>query len=318
MWQSELNERIGSLDEMRDYALDSVRDNGPVKFAVAAGHDIVSIGAMHHARKAGLVNPVIIGDARMAEQKIERINDNACKWQIIDEPDPIEATRLAIAMVREGEADVLMRGGVLVRDFFQILMSKQAGLRENGEFWSVASIFDIDSMDRLFILTDCALIIKTDLQVKLNLIDNACRLARFIGIKEPLVALLAAAEAVSVGIPVSLEEAVLAKMAERGQFPEGVMVDGPLSLDLAINKEAVKKKNIKSAVAGKANILVVDNINIGNAMFKSLITLCGARSASTVVGASIPIAITSRSEETQNILDTIALNILIARGIAIE
>jgi len=164
----------------------------------------------------------------------------------------------------------------------------------------------------LILITDCALAVDLDLQGRLRLIQNATDFAGFLGVVEPKISLLAAVETVTPGMPVSLEEAVIAKMSERGQFTPGVIVDGPLSLDLSLSREAVAKKKMKSAVAGEADVLVVDSIYVGNLLFKSLITLCEAESASVITGASIPIIITSRSEIAANILNSFAVAMMMA------
>jgi len=301
---------LRSFEEIRSIAAELVESSGTYRVVLAVAQDAVTLRGLDHGRRLGLVEPILIGHPRKIKEELTSIGQDPKEWEIIEEKDPEEATKLAARFVIDGKADILMRGKLLARDFFAILLNPATGLRQHGELWTNIVTVKIDGIERLILLTDCALAVELDLPGRLRLIQNATEFALFLGVTEPKVSLLAAVETVTPGMPVSLEEAVIAKMSERGQFPKGVTVDGPLSLDLSLSPAAVAKKKMASAVAGKVDILVVDSIHVGNLLFKSMITLCRAESASVIVGAPVPIIITSRSETADNIVNSLAMAIM--------
>lgn len=305
-----LDKPARSMSQLIETAHQRVALSRPGRIVLAVAQDRMSLQGLILGKNQGLVEPILVGQKSEIAALLEHLGQKVSQWKIIDEYDHIAATQKAVKLILNGKADILMRGKLLARDFFTVLFDPSLGLKKNGELWSNIVVLEIENIPRLILLTDCALIVEADLNRRLQLIQNATEFAQFLGIKEPKVALLAAVETVTPGMPVSLEEAIIAKMSERGQFPLGVQVDGPLSLDLSLLPEAVEKKKIKSAVAGYADILVTNNIHVGNVLFKSLITLCGAKSASVVVGAPFPIILTSRSENPENIINSLALSIL--------
>ncbi len=299
-----------SFDDIRANAHKLANEFGPYKVVVPVGEDPLTLRAMALAKAMGLVSPIVIGRARHINYELEQAGESNVGWVIIDERDQHEATRRAAEMISNHKADILMRGKLLARDFFTTLFARDLALKNSGELWTNIVVTELKDIDRLVLITDCALSVNLDLPGRLKLIQNATEFISFLGVTEPKIALLAAVETVTPGMPVSLEEAVIAKMSERGQFPKGVSLDGPLSLDLSLSPAAVKKKKMHSSVAGSADVLVVDSIQVGNLLFKSLITLCGAYSASVIVGAPFPIILTSRSESPQNIVNSFALSIM--------
>ncbi len=311
-WKYKVDHQIKSLDEVYTLAKDLTDRFGPYRVAIPATEDAASLGGLLLGAERGLVEPVLIGHRRHIYEAFEKLNAQRPNWKIIAEKDHFQSTSKAARLVKTGKADFLMRGKLLARDFFQALLDPSLKIKKSGTLWSNIVVVKVDQLDRLLFLTDCAVVVNTDLPGRLRLIQNVLDFAAFLGVKESKVALLAAVESISPGMPVSLEEAVIAKMSERGQFPKGIQVDGPLSLDLAINPESVKKKKITSTVAGQADVLVLNSIAIGNLLFKSLITLCGASSASTIVGMPFPTVLASRSEKPENIIYSLALAILMA------
>lgn len=301
---------ITSMRDLLEEARGRVQKEGPFRVVLAVGQDRMALQGLSLARKQGLIEPILIGHKRETGELLEELGEKKSHWKIYEEKDHTAATHKSVRLIQNGKADILMRGKLLARDFFAALFDPSLGLRKSGELWSNIVVLEIERIPRLIFLTDCALVVEADLNRRLQLIQNATQFAQFLGIGEPKIALLAAVETVTPGMPVSLEEAIIAKMSERGQFPKGVQVDGPLSLDLSLIPEAVEKKKIKSSVAGFADILVTNNIHVGNVLFKSLITLCGAQSASVIVGAPFPIILTSRSESAENIINSLALAIL--------
>jgi len=299
-----------SFEDISDCAHKLVGKFGPYRVVVAVGDDLPSLQGLALAKAQGLVEPILVGRTRHMRYELEQLGESTSEWQMIEERDPHDATRHAAQLVKSGDADILMRGKLLARDFFATLFDKDLGLHKPGVLWTNIVALKIKELDRLILLTDCALTVSLDLPGRLKLIQNATDFIQFLGVAEPKISLLAAVETVTPGMPVSLEEAVIAKMSERGQFPKGVSVDGPLSLDLSLSLNAVKKKKMNSVVAGAADVLVVDSIQVGNLLFKSLITLCGAASASVIVGAPFPIILTSRSEYPENIINSFVLSIM--------
>lgn len=298
---------LRSFEEIQKEAAALAVERGPYRVALAVAEDGVSLRGLALGRRRGLALGILIGHSRHIRSELEEIGESPDDWEIHDEKEHQEATRRAALLVTAGKADVLMRGKLLARDFFTTLFNPELGLRKPGDLWTNIVVMQVDELNRLILLTDCALAVGLDLPGRLRLIQNATEFAAFLGVIEPNISLLAAVETITPGMPVSLEEAVIAKMSERGQFAKGVSVDGPLSLDLSLSPAAVAKKNVTSRVAGQADVLVVDSIHVGNLLFKSFITLCGAQSASVIVGAPLPIIITSRSESPENILNSFAL-----------
>ena len=309
-WKYKVDKKFTSLDEVYAVAEELAHENGPYRVAVAGGSDLIILDGLNLGRERGLVEPILVGHQKYIHESLDKLGFQRRDWMIYSEKESHNMAQKAAQLVTSGMADILMRGKLLAREFFQALLDPKLKLRGYGAFWSNIVVFELENKDNLLFLSDPALVTHSDIQGRLKIIENVTELAAFLGNKEPKVALLAAVESVTPGMPVSLEEAAISKMSERGQFPSGIEVDGPLSLDLAVNPESVKKKGLKSPFAGKADILVVNNIHIGNVLFKSLVTLCGAKSASTIVGPDFPIVLTSRIEKPENILYSLALSIM--------
>ncbi|NQT33541.1 phosphate butyryltransferase [bacterium] len=309
-WKYKIDHQVKAMDEIYSIAVELSNKNGPYRIAIAGGSDIVCLEGLNLGRERGLIEPILVGHQGNIIESLEKLGLNYHDWMIYSEKEAHNSAQKAARLVTSGMADILMRGKLLARDFFRALLDPKLELRDHDDFWTNIVVFEIEGIDRLIFLTDPAVVTHTDIPGRLRIIQNVTEFAAFLGVTAPKVSLLAAVESVTPGMPVSLEEAAIAKMSERGQFPKGVLVDGPLSLDLSVDPESVKKKGLDSPVAGYADILVVNNINIGNVLFKSLVTLCGAKSASTIVGPEFPIILTSRSESPENILYSIALAIM--------
>ena len=307
---SQKNISIKNLNQILELAEGLVKKNGPYTVALAAGDDIVCVGGLELAKNRGLIKPILVGHRRRIDEVFEKLNLSQNGWDIEADKDPKSATRNCAEMILRGDADILMRGRLMARDFLKALLEPGQNLRNPESLWTNVVVVDNPKIDRLLLINDCGIIVSADLPHRVRQITKVYEFANFLGIKEVKIALLAAVETISPGMPTSLEEAVISKMCERGQFPVGVAIDGPLSLDLAISPEAVKKKRFRGNVAGNADILVVNHLGIGNLLFKSLITLCGSKSSSVIIGLPFPVVFTSRSETPENILYSLALAIL--------
>ncbi|KPL07180.1 hypothetical protein AMJ86_05430 [bacterium SM23_57] len=277
------------------------------RIALAPAQDEPFLQGVALASEAGFLQPILIGNERRIHEIIDRadIRINA-DWRIIHEPDAMDAVAHAATLIKQGEADSLMRGRIVVYDFFKTLFHPERGLRDRKQFWSQVGILQIPDFPRLLIISDCGLNVNPDLHQKVRIIENAVDLAHSIGITTPRVALLAAVEAVYLKMPVLVEESILAHFSRRGGFKDALL-DGPLSLDLAISPQAAEKKKMTGEVAGRADILIVNNIYVGNSLYKSLVTLGKAQAASVVVGGHVPVVLPSRSESPQDVLHSLAL-----------
>ncbi len=181
--------QIRSLDEVYEIATEYARKYGPYRVAVAAGETIMSLGPLSLGRERELIEPILVGKQKKIFESLEKLNVSPKGWQIVNEKDHIRATEKAANMVTGGLADILMRGRLLARDFFHVLLDPQMNLRSKGDMWNNIVVLDVETVDRLLFLTDCALVVNTDLPGRLKLIKNALDFSSLLGITEPKVAL---------------------------------------------------------------------------------------------------------------------------------
>lgn len=276
--------------------------------AVAAAEDEEVIEAIVSAIKKQLATFILFGN----ENKIKSLlaaKDAGYEMsdfvKIVDATTEKDAARLAVQEVQSGAADVLMKGMVSTSILLKEVLNKDYGLR-TGSVLSHAAAFQINGFERLLFITDAAMNITPDLNQKVEIINNAVSFARSLGVELPKVALLSAIETVNPNMNSSVDGALLAQMNARGQI-KNCIVDGPLALDNAISIEAAKHKGIQSEVAGKADILVVPTIEVGNALYKSLVYFAHAKVGGVIVGAKAPIVLTSRADSAASKLNSLAL-----------
>ncbi len=267
---------------------------GPKKVAVAAAEEAHVIEAVNEARIEGLVHPILFGNPERIRRIAGELGIRTQNLEIRHAKNPAEAAELATQAVSSGEADILMKGMVQSSDFLRAALNREWGLR-TGRLLSHVLIFEAKGYDRLFFMSDGAMNINPDLKAKIQIVENAVMLAHVLGIDPPRVALLAAVEVVNPDMDTAVEDAIIAKMADRGQI-KGAIIDGPLALDNAVSEEAARIKGIKSPVAGKADVLIVDNIDVGNVFYKSLIYFARVRGAGLIMGARAPMVLTSRAD----------------------
>lgn len=282
----------------------AAREKPAARMAVAAAADAEVLQAVKLACSDGIIEPLLVGEkgaileaSREAELEVE---DN---W-IFDCSEPEEIAARTMQLVSDGEADFLMKGLIGTSTLLRALLSKEYGLRRE-RLLSHLSLMEM-GRERLIIMTDGAMNIAPDLEKKAGIIANAAEVAHKLGLDKPRVAPLAAVENVNPDMPVTLEAAALSKMADRGQI-KGVVVDGPLALDNAVDEKAARHKGIDSPVAGKADILLMPDIEAGNIFYKAMLYLGGYRAASIVVGARVPVVLTSRADDARTKLVSIAL-----------
>jgi phosphate butyryltransferase len=298
---------ITTLKQMAELA-----KGGPLKrVAVVCGQDPDIIEALARAVNEKSAQAILIGDKKKTEDIAQQFKIDPKIFTVIDEPDYKKAASRAVAMVRNKEADVLMKGLVDTAVYARAYLDKENGLM-TGATVSHIGVFQVPNYPRLLIVTDAAQIPYPDFGQKVDLINHAVTVAKKLGIETPKVAVLAATEKVNPKWPCSLEAAQLSKMCDRGQI-KGCIIDGPLSLDAAVSPECAKGKGISSPVAGYADILVTPDIQAGNILYKCLTQLAGAAVAAMVIGTSAPVVLTSRTDHDDAKFYSIVLAALMAK-----
>lgn len=295
-----------------DFVVNSVQTEKKKKrIAVAAAHDEVVLRAVVEAYNKGIVVPLLIGDREKIQEISENIGLSVENCEVIHCQEKECAVR-AVELVSQGHADLLMKGAVKTGDLMSVVLQKEYGLRI-GNTLTMVSVFDISSYERLLIASDGAMIIAPTLEQKVDIINACVHVARRLGIQQPKVAVLGALEIANPKMPVTLEAAILSKMNQRNQI-KNCVVDGPLALDNAVSVEAARHKGIESPVAGKADILIMPDIEAGNIFYKAMVFLGGAKVASTIVGARVPVVLTSRADSDETKFYSIALGAFLAEG----
>jgi len=276
------------------------------KLAVVAAHDPHVLDAVSRAHQDGIIDAILIGDKAKINKIIEDNNYCLNETTIIDEPDNTEAVNHAVNMVREGNADILMKGIIDSATFLRPILRKNGGLG-NGEIASSVALFEIKNYHKLLALTDGGLVISPDLKAKTGIIKNAVKLMRNLDIPRPKIAVLGAFELVSESMSATIDAALLSKMASRGQI-KNCIVDGPLSFSNVISSKSAMLKGFESEVAGDADVIIAPNIEAANVLYKAFVHLAGARPAAVVMGASIPLVLTSRADSEDIKLNSIKLS----------
>jgi phosphate acetyltransferase len=285
----------------------------PIPTAVAHPCDESSLQAAVDAAKAGLIVPILVGPRARIEALAKQLSLDISRLEVVDAPHSEASAAAAVALVREGRAEALMKGSLHTDELMGAVVKRDTGLRTARRI-SHCFIMDVPSHASPLIITDAAVNIAPTLRDKVDIVQNAIDLVRAIGDGgEIRVAILSAMETVNPDVPSTIEAAALCKMADRKQIT-GALLDGPLALDNAISPEAAKIKKIDSPVAGRANILVVPDLEAGNMLAKSLSFLAGADAAGIVLGARVPIILTSRSDSQITRLASCAVAALVAHS----
>lgn len=281
-----------------------IRDHGPKRIAVAAAEDSHVLEAVAEAAREGIARPVLCGDPEKIVKIAGECRIDLSPFEIIEAENSGKAASAAISLVREGRADILMKGLLQTADLMRAVLDKETGLRGTGILSHVGMIRP-QGIGRVLYLTDGALIPYPDLDMKAQMIGNAVSVARSMGVKTPRVAALAAVETVNPKMQATVDAALLTAMNRRGQIRDCI-VDGPLAMDLTISREAAKVKGVASEVAGNADILLFHNIEAANSVVKVFTAAMGCAMAGLVVGARAPIVVTSRSDSVKSKLLSIA------------
>lgn len=286
------------------------KERGPKTVSVACCQDKEVLVAIENARKENIVNAILVGDIEKTKQIADEIGVDLNNYELIDIKDLSEASLKAVELVSSGKAHMVMKGLVDTSIILKAVLNKEVGLR-TGNVLSHVAVFDIEGYDRLFFLTDAAMNLAPDINGKKQIIENACELVRSLDIEEPKVALICAKEKVNPKMKDTVEAKELEDMYLRGEI-KGCIVGGPFALDNAVSEEAAKHKGINHPVAGKADILVVPDIEAGNVLYKSITYFAKCENAGLIVGAKAPIILTSRADSDKTKLNSIALGVLAA------
>ena len=298
---------ITNLDQL----LGGLKGAAPRRLAVAAGHDPHTLEAAMKAAREGIARVILVADPRRLAEMAATLGPLPAGVEVVDEPDPVAAAARAVALVREGKADVLMKGLVATSDYMKKILDKDHGLLPPGRVLSHITVVEFPTLPRLLFVADVAIIPQPDVAAKLQIIEYCLHAARSFGVARPRVALLAASEKVSPKMPATGEADEIRRLALDGRFGDAV-VDGPLALDVAVSPEACRIKELDSPVGGLADVLVFPNIESGNVFYKTATHLAGARVAAAVVGTTAPCVLTSRADDEESKLLSIALGCRLA------
>ncbi len=292
--------------------VETARKSGRKRIAVAAAQEASALEAVVDAWMNGLAEPILVGDTAAMDALAGKLGLDLSRFERVAAKEPGQAAAEAVRLVREGEADVLMKGIIDTSVLLKAAFNKDKGINA-GRLASHVAVMEVATYHKLLFVTDAAINIAPDLEAKLDIIANAVQASRSLGVEQPKVALLAAVEKVNPErMPCTAEAAIITQMARRGQI-KNCLVDGPLALDNAVSAESARIKKIDSEVAGDADVLVAPDIEAGNVLYKCLLDLGGAKGAGIVMGAAAPIVLTSRADSAQTMLASIAFAALACR-----
>jgi phosphate acetyltransferase len=282
----------------------------PAKAAIAHPCDEVSLESAVEAARLRLIVPILVGPQARIRDVAARASLDITPFEVVDAAHSHDSAAKAVALVRAGRAETLMKGSLHTDEVMGAVVARETGLRTARRI-SHCFIMDVPGHPHPLIITDAAVLIAPSLEDKVDIVQNAIDLAHAMGVTDVRVAILSAMETVNPKVPSTVEAAALCKMADRGQIT-GAVLDGPLALDNAISPEAAAVKKIVSPVAGRANVLVVPDLEAGNMLAKSLSFLAGADAAGIVMGARVPIILTSRADALLTRLASCAVALLVA------
>jgi len=284
----------------------------PVPTAVAHPCEASALAGAMEAGDLGLIRPILVGPSSRIKAVAKSAGVNLGKTEIFDTAHSVESAVRAVLLVREGKAELLMKGSLHTDELMSAIVSREGGLR-TGRRISHVFVMDVPTYHKILIVTDAAINIAPTLEDKVDICQNAIDLCILLGLEKPKVAILAAVETVNSKMQATLDAAALCKMAERGQILGGIL-DGPLAFDNAISKEAANTKGIRSEVAGDPDILIAPDLEAGNILAKQLSFLANADSAGLVLGAKVPVILTSRADSVRSRIASCGVAMLAAHA----
>ena len=295
---------ITKLDDL----LELVKTKGKKKLVAAYANDSHTIGAVSAAVDKGIVDATLVGDIDTIKQICAEEGINPDKFELVQEADENKAGVKAVSLIREGKGDILMKGLLSTDKYMRAILNKETGLMpsKKNDMLTHMAVFEVPSYHKLLVCSDVAIVPAPDMKQKQQILSYLISTAKNLEIAKPKVAILAATEQVSTGMPACVEAAIISKMGERGQI-KGAIIDGPLALDVAIDAESAKTKKVGGEVAGDADCILFPNIESGNVFYKTCTKFAGAELACMVVGAKVPCILTSRGDSAKTKLYSIAL-----------
>ena len=286
--------------------LNRLVEGGPrKKLVLAAAQDQHSLGAIISAWKNNIIEPILVGDKDEIESICQSNNYDITGIRIVHEPDIEKSVETAVKMISSKQADILMKGKIGSATLLRCVLNKEWGLR-TGNLLSHFALFEVETYKKVIAVTDVAMNIAPSLHDKIAIVNNSVACLNRLGYEMPKVAVLGAVEMVNENMQATLDAALLSKMNQREQI-KNCIIDGPLAFDNAVSLESSQLKGIKSEVAGDTDLLLMPDIEVGNVLYKSLVFFAKAKVASIILGAMVPIVLTSRSDSEQAKLDSILL-----------
>lgn len=295
-----------------DALIERARALPPLRVAVVHPCDAAAMKAVEQARAAGLVLPVLVGPRARIEAAAAESGTPLEGIELIDTPHSHASAEAGVRLAAQRRVDAVMKGSLHTDELLEAVVAREGGLR-TGRRISHVYAMEVPAYDRLLLVTDAAVNVAPDLAAKRDIAQNAIELAQVLGVAEPKLAVVTAVETVNPKMPSTLDAAALAVMARRGQITGG-LVDGPLAFDNAIDRDAARAKGLESAVAGQADILLVPDIEAGNLLAKQLLYFANADGAGLVLGARLPVILTSRADSVRVRVASVALASLLARA----
>ncbi len=292
--------------------LETAKSQKIMKIVIAAAQDEDVIKAVSQAKEIGIAEPVLVGNKAKILEIMNELGIESSEFEIIDEPDLIQAARKSVKLVREGKGDFLMKGILQTADIMRAVLDKEEGLRTDNLI-SHVMVYEVPSYNKLLYLTDGGMNVAPDLSQKVQILENAVKVCKAMKMGKIYVSCIAGAETVNPKIPATVDAKAIEDMKDKWE-EQGVVVQGPVALDLAISSEACAHKGFKGEGGGKADILLVPYYEVGNAMGKAMTYFAGAKSAGVIMGAKVPIVLVSRADSSESKLLSIALGSVIANN----
>ncbi len=299
---------ITRLEQM----LEAVKAKSKKRLVAAYANDAHTIEAVNDAVERGIIDATLVGDEAVIRKVCADHGIDATRFTIVHEPNDGKAAAKAVSLIKAGEGQILMKGLVSTDKYMRAILNKDCGLMDPGAILSHVSVIEHQSYPKLIICGDVAVLPYPDLKEKIAITNYVIGVAQALGIAKPKVALIAASEQVLPKVQPTVDAAIIAKMADRGQI-KGAFVDGPMALDVAVDKESAETKGVRGEVAGDADCLVFPNIDAGNVFYKTSTKLAGCELAAMVAGAQAPCILSSRGDSVLTKLYSITLAALTAK-----
>ena len=295
---------VKTFDDIRKLA----KKRGKKVISIAMPESLSILEAVKELKEEGMIDAVLVGDSENIKKLLDDVRLDIDRKNIIHATDPVEAGYLSVQAIKNGAADILMKGRIPTPDLMKAVLDKEKGLRK-GKLLSHVAVAEAPNYDRLLMVSDGGINIRPDVEKKIQIIKNAIVLAKSLGIAHPKIGILCPIERVNPKIPETVDAAELVKLTEKGEFGD-VSLEGPIAMDVILSEEAAAKKGIESKIAGKTDIIIVHDVTTGNAILKTLIWLVGAKVGGVVLGAKVPIVLLSRSDTKKEKMLSMLLSIV--------